>query len=287
MARLEFEGLGETGEDFANVTRRSHRVKFTGGAGHKLAGIIDRPGGETAGPVAVFSHCFTCNKDLKAIVRIARGLAERGIAVLRFDMTGLGGSEGDFSQTNFSTNVADLAAAVEFARGEIGPVTALIGHSFGGAASLAAAGRASELPALEHLGAVVTLAAPSDTTHLAKLLSQMDPAIEREGSGSVTIGGRDWRIDRPMLEDFRQHDLPALVSQIRVPTLLLHSPIDTTVGYDHALRLQSLILGAEGDQTASLVSLHQADHLLAEEAADLAFVTSLMAAFLQRYAQPE
>lgn len=267
--------------------RRSHRVKFPGGAGHELAGIIDRPGGDTAGPVAVFSHCFTCNKDLKAIVRIARGLAERGITVLRFDMTGLGGSEGDFSQTTFSTNVADLAAAVEFAGGEVGPVTALIGHSFGGAASLAAAGRASEWPALKHLGAVVTLAAPSDTTHLAKLLSQMDPAIEREGSGSVTIGGRDWKIDRAMLEDFRQHDLPALVSQIRVPTLLLHSPVDETVGYDHALRLQSLVLGAEGDQTASVMSLHQADHLLADEPADLAFVTSTIAAFLQRYAQPQ
>lgn len=269
------------------MTRHSYRIKFPGGAGFELAGIIDRPTDATTGPVALLSHCFTCNKDLKAIVRIARGLAEQGITVVRFDMTGLGGSEGDFSQTSFTTNLGDLAAATRFAAEEVGPVTGLIGHSFGGAAALAAAGGAAEGAILERLGGVATLAAPSDTTHLAALLARMDPAIEREGAGEVSIGGRRWKIERGMLEDFRQHDLPALIARIRVPTLLLHSPIDETVGYDHAVRLQGLLQGSPGDQAASLITLHGADHLLAEQPSDLEYAISSIGAFLKRYARSE
>ena len=170
------------------MARQSYRVKFTGGDGvSQLAGIVDRPDDVAQGPVIVFSHCFTCNKDLKSTVRIARALAESGIAVLRFDMTGLGGSEGDFSETSFTTNLADLTAAIHFANREIGTVTGLMGHSFGGAASLTIAAGTfdDQLPPIRN---VVALAAPSDTTHLAKLLASMDPAIEQDGVGEVEIG---------------------------------------------------------------------------------------------------
>ncbi len=239
-------------------------------------------------PVVVFSHCFTCNKDLKAIVRISRALAESEIAVLRYDMTGLGGSEGDFSATTFTTNLADLRAAIRFATTELGTVTALLGHSFGGAASLAVAAEPTRHHDLDGLGAVVTLSAPSDTQHLAVLLARMDPAIERAGRGMVTIGGREWTIRREMLEDFRSHDLPRIVGRIETPTLLMHSPADETVGFDHALRLMGLIQSAPDRSTpVSLISIADADHLLANTVADLSFVASTSAAFIRRYSPAE
>ena len=262
-----------------------------------MAGIIDLPdprpplarnaSDQIQTPVVVFSHCFTCSKDLKAIVRISQALAELGIAVLRYDMTGLGGSGGDFTATNFTTNLADLRAAIRFAAAELGTVTALLGHSFGGAASLAVAGQQPRHDDLDRLGAVVTLAAPSDTQHLAERLAQMNPAIQRDGRGTVTIGERQWTIVREMLEDFRRHDLPHIIGKIETPTLLMHSPADDLVGFDHALRLMGLIQSApERSTPVSLISIARADHLLAN-AADLSFVASTTAAFIRRYASAE
>ena len=260
-----------------STSRHSYRVSFPGSLGESLAGIIDRPEPLTEdAPVLVLSHCFTCNKDLKALVRISRGLAERGIAVLRFDMTGLGGSDGDFSRTTFATNVADLKAAIGFAQGELGRVTSLMGHSFGGAASMAVA--ASHGGAADHLKAIITLAAPSDTVHLAKLLATMNPRIESEGVGEVSIGGRPWTIGREMTADFRSHDLPAFIAKIKIPALVFQSPDDTTVGYDHAIRIVGLM-----QNQASLFTLAGADHLLSDPR-DIEVVTATAAAFLRRYA---
>lgn len=264
------------------MARKSYRVRFAGGNEAELAGIVDRPDDLPQCPVAVFSHCFTCNKDFKAIVRISRALAERGIAVLRFDMTGLGDSEGDFSHTSFTTNVADLQAAIGFASAELGPVAAIIGHSFGGAASLAIAGSGSA-PSLK---SVITIASPSDTQHLAWLLAHLDPAVESSGVGKVTIGDREWTIRREMLEDFHSHDLPALIGKIAVPSLLFHSPVDGTLGFDHALRIMGLIQAAPDQQApVSLITLDGADHLLSDPT-DIEFVSATTAAFLNRYAQP-
>jgi putative redox protein len=202
------------------------------------------------------------------------------VAVLRYDLTGLGGSDGHFIDTSFSTNLADLKAAIRFAAGELGDVTALIGHSFGGAVSLALA--ATEPP--DTLGAIVTLAAPSDTKHLAILLSAMDPAIDRDGVGKVVIGGREWTISREMLDDFRRYDLPELVTHIDRPTLLMHSPVDQTVGFDHALRIMGLIQASPRRSTpVSLLSIADADHLLSESGDDLHFAASAAAAFIHRY----
>nr|WP_236649931.1 alpha/beta fold hydrolase [Rhodopirellula sp. SM50] len=285
----------------------SYRVRFPSGTERvNLAGIVDRPkvwhpwkdaGRTRLRPVVVYSHCFTCNKDFKATVKISRALARYGIAVLRYDMTGLGGSEGDFSTTNFTTNLRDLVAAIRFANEELGPVTALVGHSFGGIASLVTAAQSFQSDQarqsdhdglLANLRFVATLAAPSDTHHLASLLSRMNPAIETEGQGKVTIGGIEWTIRRQMLEDFRRHNVTDLLPQVACPVLLMHSPVDQTVGIDHALRMMSLI---QTDRSAdastitpvSLMALPDADHLLAKHPQDLTFVSQILAAWCHRF----
>ena len=282
------------------MTTTSYRVKFPGGNGEiQLAGIVDRPSqwqepdssSDDHRCVAVLSHCFTCNKDLKANVRISRALARQGIAVLRYDMMGLGGSGGDFSESSFSTNLADLAAAIHFASQELGPVTALIGHSFGGIASLVTAAQAASEPEsfpLAQLGFVATLAAPSDSAHLATLLTRMNPEIEQHGEGEVVIGGVRWRITSEMLADFRRHDVAAMLPRISCPVLLMHSPVDETVSIDHSLRLMNLIQTDRENERGpakpvSLVSLAGADHLLTNHPSDLGFVADLIASWCRRY----
>ena len=265
--------------------RRSERVRFPGGNGFELAGILDLPAEISAGsPTVVFSHCFTCGKDLKAIARIGRGLAAQGISVLRYDMTGLGNSEGDFSRTHFSSNLADLQAALTFAHTALGPVTGLLGHSFGGAVSLAHAG--TESASLTAPRAIAALAAPSETHHLATLMARKNPDIESVGEGRVEIGGRSWLIRREMLADFRLHRLEDLIAKIAVPLMVIHSPADKTVSFDHALRIMQL--ASSPRQTGepppvSLVALDGADHLLAETPLDLGYVAGLLAAFFWRY----
>ena len=288
----------------AGQPRRSHRVRVPGGNGFELAGIIDLPaiaGSAASGtatdcpprmlptgmPLVIFSHCFTCNKDLKAVVRLSRALADAGIAVLRYDMTGLGGSDGDFSHTDFTSNLADLRAALAWAAAELGPVTGLLGHSFGGAASLALGGDAASLP--RSVAGIATLAAPSETKHLATLMLRMNAAIESAGHGEVEIGGRRWTIRREALADFRSHRLEEAISRIAVPLMLLHSPVDRTVGFDHALRILQLASVRPDDDArpaVSLVALDGADHLLAENPADLRYVAEILAAFFWRHRSP-
>ena len=266
------------------MRRRSYRVEFTSRRGDVLAGIVDEAedgsdAGELAkGPVVVFSHCFTCNKDLKAIVRISRSLADLGVTVLRFDMTGLGSSTGDFSRSSFSTNCDDLRSAIEFATREVGAVRGLIGHSFGGAASLAVAAD-KEFEPMATVRSLVLLAAPSDTGHLAQLLRSMNPKIESDGLGDVSIGGRNWTIRREMLLDFEQHDLPSLLPRIELPTLIFHSPSDGTVRFDHALRMMGLMNGY-----ASLITMRGSDHLLTKHGEDWDWVSRTGAAFVHRHA---
>ncbi|TWT82302.1 Alpha/beta hydrolase family protein [Planctomycetes bacterium CA13] len=307
------------------MIRKSYRVKFSSGVGEDLAGIVDRPDTSQSVPVVVLSHCFTCSKDLKAIVRIARGLSEHGIAVLRYDMTGLGGSRGDFSQTNFLTNLDDLRAAIEFAQSELGMVTTLFGHSFGGAASLAIAGSDLDIdqPTRSNLRSLISLAAPSDTDHLADRLVRMNPAIDSEGVGDVVIGGLTWSIRKQMVDNYRHYDLTRLIARVAIPTMLFQSPQDDIVGFEHAIRIMSLInvpdsnvpdsnvpdsnvpdsnvpdsnvpdsnvpdsetrqSGVDGESLASLVSLPGADHLLTSDPRDIDFVIGVAATMIQRYA---
>ena len=260
----------------SKLLRPSQRVSFPGSLGHPLAGIVDLPL-EQPKAYAVFSHCFTCTKDLKLIVRISRGLAEHGYGVLRYDSTGLGNSSGDFSLSNFSTNRTDLRAALEYMAEHFGAAEFLIGHSFGGAASLS---MAQEFPTIR---SVASLAAPSDTRHLAAHLERLNPEIVRGGTGQVSIGGLRYTISRQMLDDFRSFDLPKVLRQLSKPVLLMHSPEDETLGFEHALRLYQLLASRGPDDppacATSLICLDGADHLLTRNPSDLVMITRFLAAW--------
>lgn len=264
----------------STLARSSERVSFIGGSGFQLAGIIDVPDADPKATV-LFTHCFTCSKDLKAIVRISRGLAEQGYLVLRYDLTGLGGSQGDFSQTNFTTNRADLQSASSFLIDNFAPPSFLIGHSFGGACSLSMAEEISSVRG------IVSLASPSDTTHLADLLLRMDPKIAMEGVGQVTIGGRTYAIAKQMIADFRSFDLPTRLRKLEKPTLLFHSPEDETVHFDHVMRLYGLLTQRAMDDNTppaavSLICLSKTDHLLVNNPADVTLVIDMTTAWFSR-----
>ncbi|WP_231753330.1 alpha/beta hydrolase family protein [Rosistilla carotiformis] len=261
------------------ATRRSQRVEFPGGSGFPLAGIIEMP---TVPAIAraTFSHCFTCGKDLKTIVRLSRLLAQRGIIVLRFDMTGIGDSQGDFAQTNFETNLADLRAAVAYFDTQFDQPAFLIGHSFGGAASLALT------DALDSIRGTVSIAAPSDTWHLADTMLRMNPAIDVDGVGQVTIGGRSFTIRKATLDQWRRYDLESTIAAIRKPILALHSPDDETVGYESTSRIVPRHDGeADGPaKSRSLITLPGSDHLLLKDSRDLEFVATVIAGWIERHA---
>ena len=249
----------------------SKRVFFENAAGIRLAGIVDFPVDKPTA-FALFSHCFTCTKDLKAIVKISRCLAREGIAVLRFDFTGLGDSRGDFSTTNFETNLADIQAAVNWLANEHEPPKLLIGHSLGGAAMMASASN------IESALGLVTLAAPSCTKHLAKFLSQANPDIEQKGEGQVSIGGKTYTVRSQLIESLRQRDLDDSIKSIRLPHLILHSPIDETLAFDHAKKIFQLTGGAR-----SFVTLDGSDHLLVNRAGDVEFVANLITVWSYRF----
>ena len=259
------------------MVRSTQRVQFPGYANNLLAGIMELPAGPPNG-FLLFSHCFTCGKDLKAIVRISRGLADKGWGVLRYDFTGVGSSQGDFSNTNFTTNREDLRAAATFMEREHRPPSFLIGHSFGGATSLS---MAMELPTVR---GVIAVASPSDTHHLASLLESMNPQIISRGDGNVSIGGRVLRIKRQMLEDFRSHDLKEAVQLITKPILAFHSPTDETVDFRNALINCGLDTPYQSSFSLqrSLISLPNCNHLLTTDDADCVMVAEIVDAWCRR-----
>ena len=207
------------------MERQTEQLLIRGRSGQKLAARLDRPAGRPLA-YALFTHCFTCSKDYHAVSRISRALADRGIAVLRFDFTGLGESEGDFADTNFSSNLEDVLDSAQFLRENFGPPELLIGHSLGGSAVLAAA------RSVPDCSGVVTIAAPSDPAHLGPVLAKAAPAIEIEGEADIVLAGRKFRIKRQLLEDLREHNLRQAISQINQPLLILHSPSDQTVAIE-------------------------------------------------------
>ena len=206
------------------------RIEFEGASGHRLAARLDSPSGSPRA-YALFAHCFTCSKDIHAASRISRGLAERGIAVLRFDFTGLGSSEGEFANTNFSSNVGDLAAAAAFLRRSLQAPQILIGHSLGGAAVLAAAEQIPEVRA------VCTIGAPADPSHVRRLFTRSAEQIAEQGEAEVAIGGRSFRIQQQFLEDLEEQNLSPRIRALGKALLVFHSPTDTVVGIDNARRL--------------------------------------------------
>ncbi len=253
---------------------KSQRVTFPGAFGHRLAARLDFSEQAPGAPqtYALFAHCFTCSKDLKATARISRALVERGIAVLRFDFTGLGESDGDFADTNFSSNLEDLLAAVDFMRRDYQAPELLIGHSLGGAAVLATAGRLPETVA------VATLGAPSDTQHLGEGILRSAPELEAAEEAEVVLAGRPFRIRRQLIDDLREQSVLAAVRGLDKPLLILHSPVDEVVDIDHARRIYQA-----AKHPKSFVSLDTADHLLLKDPADTRYVAEVLAAWAGRY----
>lgn len=248
----------------------AEKFDFRSADGHTLAALLDRPEGAVRA-VALFAHCFTCGKDIKAARRIAEGLKAQGIAVLRFDFTGLGGSEGEFANTTFSSNVDDLVAAADHLREKLAAPAILIGHSLGGAAVLAAAHRIAEARA------VVTINAPCDPAHVAGLFGQNIDAIAAQGEVEVTLAGRPFRIRRALLDDIAEQKLTERIKNLHRALLIFHSPTDDTVGIDNA---SHIFLAARHPK--SFVSLADADHLLSRPG-DAAYVANVIAAWAERY----
>ncbi len=252
------------------MTRTSEKLTFTNAAGEELAARLERPAGEPLG-WAVFAHCFTCSKDGRAATRVGRALAERGWAVLRFDFTGLGNSEGDFGRTNLSSNVDDLVAAAQELTRQGGAPTLLVGHSLGGAAVIAASRR---LPSVK---AIATIGAPSDPAHVEGLLADAPALIEEQGEADVQLGGRTFRLQRQFLEDLRAHSLTEILAASEAALMLFHSPLDNIVGIDHA---QTLFEAARHPK--SFVSLDGADHMLSD-AKDAEMVAGVLASWAARF----
>lgn len=246
------------------------RFQFTGEGGLQLAAALDTPDGPIKA-YALFAHCFTCGKDVLAAKRIAVALAARGIATLRFDFTGLGSSEGDFANSTFSSNVADLVRAADHLRETRQAPTILIGHSLGGAAILAAAGRIPEAKA------VATVAAPSDPAHVTHFFKERIEDIRAQGEGEVSLAGRPFRIKREFLDDVAEQNLMAQVKTLHKALLVMHSPTDDTVGIDNAT---NIFLAAKHPK--SFVSLAGADHLLTGKQ-DAAYVADVIGAWAERY----
>jgi uncharacterized OsmC-like protein/alpha/beta superfamily hydrolase len=248
----------------------TERFQFQGEGGVQLAASLDLPEGEPRA-YALFAHCFTCGKDVLAAKRIAVALADKGIAVLRFDFTGLGSSEGDFANSTFSSNVADLVRAADHLREARKAPSILIGHSLGGAAILAAAGRIAEARA------VVTIAAPSDPSHVTGLFKDRIEDIRKHGKADVSLAGRPFTIKSEFLDDIAEHGLMEHIAHLRKSLLVMHAPTDDTVGIDNATRI---FVAARHPK--SFVSLADADHLLSQRR-DSSYVAEVITAWVGRY----
>lgn len=253
-----------------NMPIEKQKITFENDSGEQLAALLEKPS-STPQAYALFAHCFTCSKDIAAASRISRALASRGIAVLRFDFTGIGNSEGDFANTNFSSNVEDLVCAANHLREHLKAPALLIGHSLGGAAVLAAAEHVPEA------SAVVTIGAPADPGHLAHLLASSREEIEAKGSAVVDLAGRQFRIKKQFLDDIENKPLADRIGRMRKALLIFHSPVDDIVGIENA----SAIFQA-AKHPKSFVSLDRADHLLGR-AADSEYVAAIISAWATRY----
>ena len=248
----------------------TERFSFPNGRGQELSARLELPPEGAPHAWALFAHCFTCGKDIRAATTLSRALAAKGFGVLRFDFTGLGGSEGDFANEDFSSNVADLLAAARALEERHGAPALLVGHSLGGAAVLAAA---HELPSVK---AVATVGAPAEPAHVRRLVPGLDE-LEADGTAEVNLGGRAFRIGRDFLEDLDRHSLRAGLSELDAAVMILHSPQDTVVSVDNAKQLFEA-----ADHPKSYVSLDGADHLVSRTE-DAQYVADVLGAWAARY----
>ncbi|MBR9979868.1 MAG: OsmC family protein [Desulfatitalea sp.] len=247
------------------------QLHFTNRNGHNLAAQLDLPVDGKPHAYAIFAHCFTCTKNLKAVADINRSLTREGIAVLRFDFTGLGQSEGDFADTNFTTNVSDLIDAAGYLSENYEAPQVLIGHSLGGAAVLQAA---ADLPSAR---AVAVIGAPARTDHVLKHFSDASKEIEARGEAEVRLDGRPFRIKKQFLENLRADHMTDTLKNLKRALLILHSPVDNIVGIENAAELFK-----NAKHPKSFVSLDTADHLLTDPA-DSRYAGTIIAAWSHRY----
>jgi len=248
------------------------KLEFENSNGEKLAGLLELP--ERAADVssfALFAHCFTCGKDIAAASRISRALATRGIAVLRFDFTGLGNSDGDFANTNFSSNIEDLVLAAKALEENYRAPQILIGHSLGGAAVLGAAAK------LDSVKAVVTIGAPATAQHVAHLFKEKADQIQQQGEAVVALGAREFSIKKQFLDDIDQYSSTQKIRDLDAALLVFHSPVDTIVSIDEAASIYQA-----ARHPKSFISLDQADHLLSK-ADDAEYVALTIASWASRY----
>lgn len=247
-----------------------NKIEFKGAEGQTLSARLDKPGGQIRG-YALFAHCFTCGKDIKGATAIAKALAAEGIAVLRFDFTGLGASEGEFANTNFTSNIQDLLAASRYMEEELEAPQLLIGHSLGGTAVLAAA---AELPSVR---AIATIGAPADTEHVTQHFSGKEEEILEDGEAEVKLAGRSFTIKKQFIDDIRAQNMKAKIADLKKALLILHSPLDEIVSIDNA---SEIFLAAKHPK--SFVSLDEADHLLSRKH-DARYAASVIAGWASRY----
>lgn len=243
--------------------------------GHKLQAYLELPADQKPHYFAIFAHCFTCNSNLSAVKNISRSLTSHGFGVLRFDFTGLGRSEGEFSESYFSANVDDLIAVNDYITKHYQAPGLLVGHSLGGAAVIVAASR------LKNIKAVATVGAPSTVGHVKHLFSHGIEEVQKKGEVEVNIGGRPFKIDKDFVEDFNTTDLPEITKNLRKPLLIMHAPFDGVVGINNA---QDLYQNAHHPK--SFVSLDDADHLLSNSK-DSKYVGNIIGVWADRYFIPK
>lgn len=243
---------------------------FTSRRGLTLTGRLELPP-RPIRAYAIFAHCFTCSKNVKAATQVSSELADHGIAVLRFDFTGLGNSEGDFANSNFTSNVTDLVDAANALKEQYNAPMLLIGHSFGGAAALMAAGQ------IESVRAVATIGAPSEPAHVERLIGLSKTQSYEDGSATISLGGRELRIGADFVKDLRSNRVADRLPRLHKPILIFHSPTDSIVNIEQAKKLYEA-----AKHPKSFVSVNDADHMLSNPS-DAKFVAATLAAWVDRY----
>ena len=251
---------------------KSQKVTFKNNKGEELQGHLILPKTQDPKAYAIFAHCFTCGKNLKVIKQISLALTNLGIGVLSFDFTGLGQSEGDFANTNFSHDVEDLIQASQFLEENYTVPSLLIGHSLGGTAALFAAKK------LQNIKAIVTMASPSQPSHVENLIKSSVEEIEKNNEALVNIGGRDFTIKKQFLEDIKANDTEDFLSDLKKPFLVMHSPLDKIVSIKNAEELYQWAYHPK-----SFISLDQADHLILNDSIDASYIGNLIGSWATAY----
>ncbi len=252
---------------------RTRNLTFENRKGLTLSAKLELPAEGSAQHYVLFAHCFTCGKDLNAARNISRALSSQGFAVLRFDFTGLGNSEGEFADSNFSANVEDLLDAAAFLAKEYQAPEVIVGHSLGGAATIFAAAE------LESIRGVVTIGAPSDPEHAAHLFGDSLKTLKEKGEAEVNLGGRPFRVRQDFVEHLQNRKMDEVLHDLRKALLVFHAPQDNIVGIDHAAKIYQAAVHPK-----SFVSLDGADHLLSSER-DSHYVGQMIASWIQRYVE--